>query len=261
MGSLVGAVFLESTSSRACLIEGGFTARFVTQQGRTAIVNEVKRGENLGFLAPGWAIDRAMIQWQAFWCHPEDPIVAISVTFEGVTLTAHERPFTGGHVCSVQPPPEGGATVMPLGPRPTPLPTPTPLPLRATIAAPASVRAGEMLVYEVTITNVSATAVVLEPCPFYLEWLGGRVVGRTTPPPGLPSGKAWDAMKTYAGAAKESYSLNCTAVREIGPGGRIAFEMRLRVPVDALGNDTLRWSIAGPSQEAASASIVIEGAR
>jgi hypothetical protein len=261
MGQLVGVVFLESTTTEACLIEGGFTARFITQRGHIAMVTEVRRGENSGFLGPGWAIGRAMIQWQAFWCHPDDPIVAISITFEDVMLTAHERPFTGGHVCSVQPPPDGGASVMPLGARPTPLPTPTPSSLRARVTAPASVRAGDTLVYAVTLSNVSATAVALQPCPFYLEWLGGRVVASTTPPPGFPPGKPWDVRKTYAGAAKESYSLNCTAVREIAPGESVAFEMRLRIPLDALGNDTLRWSIAGPSQEAASASIVIEGAR
>jgi hypothetical protein len=171
-----------------------------------------------------------MIQWQAFWCHPEDPIVAISVTFEGVTFTAQERPFTGGHVCSVQPPPEGGATVMPLGSRPTPLPTAKPLPLRATISAPASVRAGETLAYVVTITNASATAVALQPCPFYREWLAGRVTASTTPPPGFPSGKPWDAVKRYAGNVKESYSLNCRAVPEIAGGASVTFEMRLRIP-------------------------------
>ena len=113
-----------------------------------------------------------------------------------------------------------------------------------------------------TLTDVTAEPVVLDPCPYYVESLGGRVVGNTTPPPGFPSAKPWRGEPIYAGYAKEAYELNCADVQSIPAGGAATFAMRLRVPLDAAGPETLRWHlvVAGRDIETASAPLVIDPA-
>ena len=150
----------------------------------------------------------------------------------------------------------------PLGAQPTPNPTPSPAPLHASLSAALSARAGSVLEYTVTLTDVTAEPVVLDPCPYYVESLGGRVVGNTTPPPGFPSAKPWRGEPIYAGYAKEAYELNCADVQSIPAGGAATFAMRLRVPLDAAGPETLRWHlvVAGRDIETASAPLVIDPA-
>ena len=104
--------------------------------------------------------------------------------------------------------------------------------LRPDIDAPAHTKAGELLTYLVTLTNTSRHEVRLQPCPYYVQWLSGRVVATSTPPPGHPSGKPWDGRATYAGVAKETYSLNCAGVSSIPTGTSVTFEIRLRIPRD-----------------------------
>jgi hypothetical protein len=63
--------------------------------------------------------------------------------------------------------------------------------------------------------------------------------------------------KIYAGFAKELHPLDCLAGGPIPPGGEVVFEMRIDVPRDAYGTDTLYWNIAGPFPSG-SASAPIE---
>lgn len=263
MGSWAGLLYLENTTSTPCLVEGPFQVRFIAQSGQLALVVDVKPfpAAQSSPLTPGWALaGRAQIQWQAFWCDRADPIVAIEIGYSGTTYRAPQRPFTGGTACDFATT-KGNASVWPFGPAPTPVPSPSPPSLRARIEAPLSVRAGDALVYRVILTNVGDDSVLLDPCPSYLEWLGGRPIATTTPPPNFPSSKPWVGRTTYAGAVKESYSLNCAAVKAIDAGASVTFEMRLAVPMDALGQETLRWSLAGPLQDVASAPLSIESAR
>lgn len=263
MGSWAGVLYLENTTSRPCLVEGPFMARFVARSGRLALATDVKPlpAAQSSPLTPGWALaGRVQIRWQAFWCDQQDPIVTIEIIYAGTTYLAPQRPFTGGSACDFATT-RGNASVWPFGPAPTPVPSPPPPSFRARIDAPPSARAGETLLYHVILTNVGSDEVRLDPCPFYLEWLGGRPIATTTPPPDFPSSKPWVGRTTYAGAAKESYSLNCAAVKEINAGTSVTFEMRLAVPLDAVGEETLRWSLAGPLQDIASARLTIESAR
>ena len=263
MGSWAGVLYLETTTSTPCLVEGPFQARFITQSGQLALAVDVTPlpVAQSSSLTPGWALaGRAQIQWQAFWCDSADPIVSIEIAYAGTVYRASQRPFTGGTACDFATT-RGKASVWPFGPAPTPMPSPPPPSLRARIEAPLRARAGDALEYRVILKNVSKENVLLDPCPSYLQWLGGRPIATTTPPPDFPPSKPWVRRTTYAGAAKESYSLNCAAVKAIDAGTSVIFEMRLAVPLDALGPETLRWSLAGPLQDVASAPLSIESAR
>jgi hypothetical protein len=93
------------------------------------------------------------------------------------------------------------------------------LPVRAAVTAPATARAGSVLAYTVTLTNTSAKAVRLSPCPAYTE---------TALPSGTPL----------------RYRLNCTPVTALQPSRAVRFAMRLALPADP-GTVTVRWTLAG----------------
>jgi hypothetical protein len=87
--------------------------------------------------------------------------------------------------------------------------------LRATIEAPDTATAGQVLSFVVSLTNPTDSAVSLSHCPGYVATLG-------------PS--------------KEVLSLNCAGVRSIDPGQSIRYEMRLVVRADEPpGPQSLTW--------------------
>jgi hypothetical protein len=90
--------------------------------------------------------------------------------------------------------------------------------------APATVRRGTTLRYQVVFTNRTAGDVRLTPCPEYTQSLGG----------------------TSQSSPGGTYSLNCSGAGGVIPGGKsVAFEMQIDVPEDyALGNAELRWTFA-----------------
>lgn len=94
--------------------------------------------------------------------------------------------------------------------------------LRASIEAPPEVTVGSVLTYVVTLKNVSDTAVVLGPCPGYLQALG----------------------PTKSGG---SFGLNCTEAPAIEAGQSVRFEMQLPVqsipPIDGPTDGLLEWQI------------------
>jgi hypothetical protein len=93
------------------------------------------------------------------------------------------------------------------------------LPVHAAVTAPATARAGSVLAYTVTLTNTSAKAVGLSPCPAYTE---------TALPSGTPL----------------RYRLNCTPVKALQPHVAVRFAMRLALPADP-GAVTVRWTLTG----------------
>lgn len=98
-------------------------------------------------------------------------------------------------------------------------PSPDYLAVNITISVPATAKHGSTLVYFVTLTNTSATDYVLEPCPDYGEFLGGK--------------------RAFA-----TYRLNCAPAGHIGPGLSVKFEMHLDLPGDlAAGTNQLTWSL------------------
>lgn len=260
MGRVYGAVQLVNDAAPPCLVRGTFTLEFLDAPGVVALRAEppALAREQMSHDAPGWAVaGRAHIVWNGYWCERDRPLVEARVRYDGVTFTTPHEPWAGGGACG-QATARGHLSVWPFGAVPVAHRTPPPAVLRAGIAAPSHAVAGETLVYHVTLSNVSARTVQLDPCPYYVEWLGGRPVASSSPPPGQPPGKPWSGDVTYAGVAKESYSLHCAPVGAIPVGGSVTFEMRLHVPADALGPDTLRWSLGGPNSTVASSQLVIE---
>lgn len=127
--------------------------------------------------------------------------------------------------------------------------TPAPAPIRLTfsIDAPAVAFAGEPLRYQIRVRNVSNAPYAWDECPAYLEWLGGRALTPSAPPPdkGL---KADPGATPYVGIAKEAHVLNCGAAGSIPPGVELVFEMIIDVPADAYGGETLGWDTIGLGQ-------------
>ncbi|HKC90667.1 MAG TPA: hypothetical protein VKE23_05000 [Candidatus Limnocylindria bacterium] len=127
--------------------------------------------------------------------------------------------------------------------------------LQASIEVPAQIRAGESLRYVVRLRNVSAETYVWEDgCPLYEELLNGHPVDPTDRPARFttaPPGK-------YAGSAAEIHPLNCVAAGPIPAGASIAFEMRIDVPADDVGQQGLLWWMVGPPSLMPSASISVD---
>jgi hypothetical protein len=116
--------------------------------------------------------------------------------------------------------PAGVVVRGPLSPAGFPWPPPPHyLDVRVDIRAPAMVRRGSTLVYQVTLTNRSARDYRLDPCPDYNELL----------------------------ARKEplaSYQLNCQPVAQLAPGERVTFQMQLAIPATTVtGPNKLVWAL------------------
>ncbi len=87
--------------------------------------------------------------------------------------------------------------------------------------APVTVKAGSTLHYTVMLSNPTAAAVVLDPCPVYQEGI--------YPAAGQP--------------AQETFSLNCSALTAIPARGQVGYEMVIETPAGA-GVAKLWWRIA-----------------
>jgi hypothetical protein len=258
-GSWSGALVLTARADR-CLVQGLVELRFLDPLGQEIVFSKPS--------APGafrdWAVaGEIQVQWLlSNWCEPQVSVGAIAVMLPGdpqPVVARLDPPMRVGARCDRIDGPKG-ATTMSVGPRPTPIPaaTQTPTRLAAHIDAPPTTVAGETLRYVVTLTNLTSTALELDPCPSYLEWLGGHPLPTAPPPSNFPAFKVWDPIVRYEGGVKESHLLNCAIAPAIGAGASITFEMRLTVPADAIGSDTLRWQvITEVSALSASAPVTI----
>jgi hypothetical protein len=93
---------------------------------------------------------------------------------------------------------------------------PPPSPVTARITAAATVRPGEDFTYTVTLTNPTATAYPLRPCPAYEEYVYA-ITG-----PGKAAARDDHVVKNYY--------LNCDTVHEISAHGSVTYQMRLQLP-------------------------------
>jgi len=228
-----------------CLIHGLVELRFLDPLGHEIVRTTPPR--------PGayrdWAVaGEVQVQWLlSNWCEPRASVGSIVVVLPGdesPILARFDPPMGVGARCNSTDAPKG-ATTMSVGPRPTPVPIATQPPetLSAHIDAPSTVIAGETMRYVVTLTNLTSSALVLAPCPSYLESLSGHPLPTPAPPSNFPTFKIWDPIVRYEGGVKESHLLNCSDAPSLGPAASITFEMRLEVPANALGSDTLRWQV------------------
>lgn len=93
---------------------------------------------------------------------------------------------------------------------------PRPSPLTARITAAATARPGEDFWYKVTLTNPTASAFVLRPCPAYEEYVFPIPPRRQTLRPGQ--------------FVVRNCHLNCADAGEIGAHSSVTFQMRLQLP-------------------------------
>lgn len=112
------------------------------------------------------------------------------------------------------------ARYTPLAPAPG-----TPATATVRVQMPASVRAGTVLHYTITLSNPTKTPITLRPCPGYSEgvYASGLVVRR-------------------------SFALNCDAVHAIGTHEHARYAMELTVPSHApAGVAKFSWSLNDPN--------------
>jgi hypothetical protein len=93
---------------------------------------------------------------------------------------------------------------------------PPPSPLTARITAAAAVRPGEDFTYTVTLTNPTATAYPLRPCPAYEEYVYA-ITG-----PGKAAARDDHLVKNYY--------LKCDTVHDISAHHSVTYQMRLQLP-------------------------------
>jgi hypothetical protein len=106
--------------------------------------------------------------------------------------------------------------------------------LTARAAVPASARAGSTLDFIVTLTNPTAEAVALRPCP-------GYTMGFYNP----------------RKSVHQSYALNCAAAPAIAAHGHERYEMRLHIPGQAApGPAKFYWSVDNPQLSPAADRII-----
>ena len=249
---------LLTSSADECLIRGLVELRFLDPLGHEVVRSTPSRPRAFR----DWAVvGEVHVQWLlSNWCEPPVSVGAIAVLLPGDPTPVVARldpPMGFGARCNSADVPKT-VTIVSVGPQPTlePVASPSPATLAAHIDAPSTAIAGEALRYVVTLTNLTSRAVVLDPCPSYLAWLGGHPLPTAAPPSNFPSFKVWDPIVRYGGGVKESHQLNCNDAPSIGPSASITFEMRLTVPADAVGSDTLSWALMGGTPSA-SAPITI----
>jgi hypothetical protein len=105
--------------------------------------------------------------------------------------------------------------------------------LTASLETPATVDAGDTLIYVVDLTNPTDQPVALSPCPAYIQ-------SAPSPTP-----------------FKDIEALNCTTVGSIAAHDTVRFEMHMQIPGDTPA-ETLRisWSLLGPDASAHASALI-----
>lgn len=114
---------------------------------------------------------------------------------------------------------------------------PAPSPLTATIKAPAAVRAGTALSYQVTLTNPTGKPFALSPCPSYAEYLGGA-----------------------GGNVTQYFYLNCAVVSSIPANGSVTFQVELAIPASMrpMTGAKLDWQVQGGTGPAQAYIVAVQ---
>jgi hypothetical protein len=242
-GTVYQQVVLINRSNRPCTLSGGPAAvTGVLVTGGTTTLTRTAMGDGFNLVGPGPANLRpGQGGWitlsygdgcPALTSGGEAGYRTLFVVFDGGRVRVDFK-VTLNLICGLEtsrfgaPPPPG---------RRSPLNV-----LTATLAPPATLRAGAAASYTVTLRNRSEDLVRLEPCPSYTEYLG------------VFSGPG---RSVYV---DRHYYLNCAAIRQIAAHGSVTFAMRIPVPAGA-GQAKLDWQLQGT--DVATATIVtIRGRR
>jgi Protein of unknown function (DUF4232) len=122
---------------------------------------------------------------------------------------------------------------------------PPPSPLTARITAAATVRPGEDFTYTVTLTNPTAKAYPLMPCPAYEEYVYA-ITG-----PGTTAARDDHVARNYY--------LNCDTVRQIRAHSSVVYQMRLQLAPGLPAGVPAKfvWLLQGPAGPGTSAPLRI----
>jgi len=273
-GGWITRVFrIGNRTASSCILDGPIRAAYLDAAGKEIVATSVDAASinSRWVVVSAWTepvassprlTGQALIGLATYGdCGPAPFLAAVALTFSEPTdrVVIPMAPTRIGGRCDAPEESLGLGIFFPLSPAPTEMPQQTPAPQRLSfsIEAPHTAPAGAPLTYAVRIRNVSAEPYTWsDGCPLYLEWLVGHEVDPTNRPNAVS--KQEPSRPTYVGGVKETHPLNCLAAGAIAPGADVTFEMRISVPPDARGPDSLRWQIVGPdSSSGASAAIVL----
>jgi hypothetical protein len=243
MGTQYGVVSVRNTTAQACEISGVPDVAFLDAAG-----NVVQSTDPALLGQPG--AEPIVLEPDSWADAPLGPIASnvcggnessqFRLTLGGESTTmafAVGRPFDPDS-CSPdfeKPPVAGALAVQPFAPLQPNEGTTNPFDgLQMTLEAPSSVRAGDVLHYDVVFTATGAPVIIDNiNCPVYLEKLGS------------------------AGA---QLLLNCNGSHAIliQTGESVRFHIELPIPADAVaGSATLSWAPIEPAGDAVTATVII----
>ena len=210
---------IRNTSERACFVDDPEAMSFVNGNGKELagahVVGPFGRGPARRFLVPPSHELRSMLRWENY-CGPKPDRVDLRlhigdavVKAEALSLDTPDCPAAANFTEITGPRFRGPATARG---------TTVYADLVASIAAPATVRAGDALHYRVTLTNPTSNPLPLDPCPAYSH--------------------GWKGDGGHANFP--TYRLNC-APQTIAAGQSVTFAMELAIPETATGDGALSW--------------------
>ncbi len=241
-GHIISALLLGNHGVTPCSLQG-YPRVFLTLENGSVVVNRQVDANPMDpvpaapvVLQPGMpapqshqaASGQGMVEFEWDYCPGPAPAVTglvLNLPSDGaeIAVRVDQQGSLGGLAPSRCDDPSQGQ-VLHVGPfQPTPSTVPSPAPpaqLPVAIHAPATVVAGQRLLYQVTLTNVSGAPFHFDACPPYRE-----------------------AMDTVpAKRVLGIYELNCVPVGTVGSTGSVTFAMQLEIPADApTGLQQLSW--------------------
>jgi hypothetical protein len=227
-GSLLGGFLVWNTGDAPCVVQGDPTIAIVDAAGRSLKIDHAT--------VPSPAAQRVVLRprQSAPALNQEPPIGLASETFQwfnwcasapksplSLAVTLTESPavrlpivFAGGDTSAPRCDDTAAPSTMTVSPfeetkgaSPTEPPAVPAEGLRVALEVPDHATVGEALHYIAALTNPSAAAISLDPCPAYRE-----------------------SLVATGGPVALDYLLNCAAMPSIGPGQTVWFGMVLEIP-------------------------------
>jgi hypothetical protein len=242
-GSLLGGFLVWNPGGLPCLLQGVPVVAIIDAAGRPLKVSAAAAPSPpaqeivLASRQPAPVLNREpprglaseTLQWFN-WCGaaPQGPL-SLAVTLPGGGMLRLPIVFAGGGTSAPRcddPAAPSTMTVSPFEETPGPSPTEPPaVPaegLRLALEVPDEASAGGALHYIALLTNPTASAIPLSPCPAYRE-----------------------SLVTPTGQLTDDYVLDCLAMPWIGPGETQRFAMVLEIPPSQLptANAALVWEL------------------
>ncbi|HET7388889.1 MAG TPA: hypothetical protein VFJ19_19725 [Nocardioidaceae bacterium] len=227
MGDFHLPISVANTGTTACSLPPSKVSVVATVQGAEKHLAQLSTADRDGatpILSPGGTIDlRADIP---NYCSASKGVSARTVPTK-LSVDSREVAVVGALLPGRAAVCDEGALTYPPKPNEEDAGTGTYSPLQVTLDLPEQVASGDMLNYQVSLTNMSSKTFTFDKCPTYTEM--GSVGG--------------------GGVSEETYTLNCSHVSSIKPGDSATFDMRFQLPSNVQGILKFAWLMnQGPSQ-------------